>query len=70
MAEMRKPMETENLVAAARGKPELAAQLYGASLLAIEVDTPAEKEYLDQLATALGLEPEVTQRIHQAVGLQ
>ena len=69
-AEMRKPMETENLVAAARDKPELAAQLYGASLLAIEVDTPAEKEYLDKLATALGLEPEVTQRIHQTVGLQ
>jgi uncharacterized membrane protein YebE (DUF533 family) len=70
MAEMRKPMETENLVSAARGKPELAAQLYGASLLAIEVDTPAEKEYLDKLAAALGLEPEVTQRIHQTVGLQ
>jgi uncharacterized membrane protein YebE (DUF533 family) len=69
-AEMNKPMETENLVAAARSKPELAAQLYGASLLAIEVDTPAEKEYLDKLAAALGLEPEVTQRIRQEVGLQ
>jgi len=70
MAEMQKPMETEKLVAAAKGKPELAAQLYGASLLAIEVDTPAEKEYLEKLAAALGLEPEVTQRIHQTVGLQ
>jgi uncharacterized membrane protein YebE (DUF533 family) len=69
-AEMRKPLETADLVAAARGKPELAAQLYGASLLAIEVDTPAEKEYLEKLAAALGLEPEVIQRIHQTVGLQ
>jgi uncharacterized membrane protein YebE (DUF533 family) len=69
-AELNKPMETESLVAAAQGQPELAAQLYGASLLAIEVDTPAEKEYLDKLAAALGLEPEVTQRIRQDVGLQ
>ena len=69
-AEMRKPMQTEKLIAAARDKPELAAQLYGASLLAIEVDTQAEKEYLENLAAALGLDPQVIQRIHQAVGLQ
>jgi len=69
-AEMRKPMETGSLVAAAKGRPELAAQMYAASLLAIEVDTPAEKKYLEQLAAGLGLEPAVAQRIHQAVGLQ
>ena len=68
-AELDKPVETAKLVAAARGQPELAAQLYGASLLAIEVDTEAEKEYLRQLADALGLEPQVTQNLHQAVGL-
>ncbi|MEE9912733.1 MAG: tellurite resistance TerB family protein [Deltaproteobacteria bacterium] len=64
------PMETENLVAAAQGQPELAAQMYAASLLAIEVDTRAEKDYLDQLAMRLGLTPEVTSRIGQMVGLQ
>jgi uncharacterized membrane protein YebE (DUF533 family) len=68
-AEMKKPMETAELVAAARGHPELAAQLYSASLLAIEVDTPAEKQYLEELAAALGLEPEVVQRLHQEFGL-
>lgn len=68
-AEMARPLQTAELVAAARGKPELAAQLYGASLLAIEVDTPAEKEYLDKLASGLGLEPEVTRQLQQAVGL-
>ncbi len=67
--QMGKPMETEALVAAARGKPELATQLYAASLLAIDVDTPAEKEYLDSLAKALGLEPPVTDSLRQAVGL-
>lgn len=70
LTEMRKPMETEKLVAAVQGQPELAAEIYGASLLAIEVDTPAEKRYLDQLAAGLGLHPEVAQRIKEVVGLQ
>ena len=69
-AEMEKPMETGSLVAAAKGKPELAAQLYAASLLAIEVDTPSEKAYLEQLGKSLGLNTAVTQNLHQSVGLQ
>jgi uncharacterized membrane protein YebE (DUF533 family) len=68
-AELKKPMETENLVGAARGNPELAAQIYSASLLAIEVDTPEEKKYLEELGAALGLEPEVTRRIDQEFGV-
>jgi uncharacterized membrane protein YebE (DUF533 family) len=68
--EMAKPMETEALVEAARGQPELAAELYAASLLAIEVDTPAEKEYLAELASDLGLEPVVTDSLQRSVGLQ
>jgi len=70
LTEMRKPMETEKLIAAAKGYPELAAEMYGASLLAIEVDTPAEKQYLEQLAAGLGIHPEVARRIKEAVGLQ
>lgn len=70
MTQMQKPMETEKLIAAAQGRPELAAQMYGASLLAIEVDTPAEKKYLDQLAAGLGLDSKVVQRIQELVGLQ
>jgi len=56
-AEMKKPMETQQLITAAQGRPELAAEIYGASLLAIEVDTPAEKRYLEQLAAGLRLGP-------------
>jgi uncharacterized membrane protein YebE (DUF533 family) len=70
MTEMQKPIDTPALVAAVKGQPALAAQVYAASLLAIEVDTPAEKKYLDQLETDLGLQPEVTQRIKDMVGLQ
>ncbi len=68
--EMQKPMETQQLIAAAQGHQDVAAQIYAASLLAIEVDTPAEKEYLDQLASGLGLTPEVTQQIRGMAGMQ
>ena len=67
---MRRPMETQALIKAAGGHPNLAAELYAASLMAIEVDTSAEKAYLGKLAFGLGLTPEVTGRIEQMVGLQ
>lgn len=67
---MRRPMETETLITAAEGHPNLAAELYAASLMAIEVDTSAEQAYLGKLASGLGLTPQVTRRIQQMVGLQ
>ncbi|BDD88240.1 tellurite resistance TerB family protein [Desulfofustis limnaeus] len=67
---LRQPMETEALFTAAQGQPERAAQLYAASLMAIEVNTPAERTYLQNLAAGLRLSPEVTGRIEQMVGLQ
>ena len=70
LTEMTKPLDTQSLLAAAKGQPAFAAQIYAVSLLAIEVDTPAEKKYLDQLAAGLGIKPEVTQRIKDMVGLQ
>ncbi len=70
ISQMQKPMETERLISAAKGQPELAAQIYAASILAIEVDTMAEKAYLAKLATGLNLTPEVTRSIEQMVGLQ
>lgn len=69
-AQMRHPMETETIIAAAAGRTELAAEIYAASLLAIEVDTPAERDYLDRLAAAMGLPPEVARNIEDMVGLQ
>jgi uncharacterized membrane protein YebE (DUF533 family) len=70
LTEMKSPVDTASLVAAAKGRPTLAAQVYAASLLAIEVDTPAEKKYLDQLAAGLGLDSQVTQKIKTMVGMQ
>ncbi len=70
LTEMKNPMDTASLITAAKGRPTLAAQVYAASLLAIEVDTPAEKQYLDHLAAGLGLDAEVAGRIKTMVGMQ
>ena len=59
------PMETAKIVAAVKGRPELAAQVYSASLMAITVDTDAERIYLNKLGKAMGLSDEVMQNIEQ-----
>jgi uncharacterized membrane protein YebE (DUF533 family) len=58
-----------SIVAAAKDRPQLAAQIYAASLLAIEVDTPAERQYMQQLADRLYLTPEITAHLEKTVGL-
>ena len=59
------PMETAKIVAAVKGRPELAVQVYSASLMAIDVDTDAEKKYLDKLAKAMGLNSNVINNIER-----
>lgn len=49
---------------------EVAAQVYVASLLAIEVDTDAERQYLQALAQATDLHPLVVEQLHQSLGVQ
>ncbi len=68
LAELRKPLDLEGLIGSVT-TPEAAAQVYAASLLAIEVDTPAEVDYLKRLAGGLGLSPAVVQEIHNALGV-
>jgi uncharacterized membrane protein YebE (DUF533 family) len=64
MAELQKPLDLEGLTREVHG-PEVGAEVYAASLLAIEVDTPAERDYLRRLANRLGLDDAAVQRIHQ-----
>lgn len=68
MAEMQAPSDVTALVAGVRG-PEMAAEVYAASLLAIEVDTPAERAYLADHAQRLQLPPQVVAQIHRALGV-
>lgn len=67
--EAGKPMDIDYVVKSAGGRPEMAAQIYAASLLAIEVDTPAEKQYMQQLASKLGLDQTVTGHIENVLGV-
>ncbi len=69
LTEMQKPMQTGALIAAAGGSQELAAEVYAASLLAIEVDTQEERQYLNELGAALQLEPAVTRRLEESFGV-
>ena len=69
LAEMQKPMQTGALVAAVGGNQELAAEVYAASLLAIEVDTQEERQYLSELGAALNLEPAVTRHLEESFGI-
>lgn len=59
------PMETAKILSAVNGRPDLAAQVYSASLMAIDVDTDAERQYLATLADAMGLSPAVVRNIEQ-----
>jgi uncharacterized membrane protein YebE (DUF533 family) len=69
LTEVGKPMDTPALIAAAQGRPELAAQIYAASVLVIDTDKPEDTAYLHDLATQLGLSPEVTAHIEQNLGV-
>jgi uncharacterized membrane protein YebE (DUF533 family) len=67
-SELRKPMDLEGLIRKVPDQ-EVGVQLYAASLLAIEVDTEAERQYLRRLAQGLGLDASVVQRVHQYLGV-
>jgi uncharacterized membrane protein YebE (DUF533 family) len=63
--ELSKPLNLDAVVAGA-DTPEHAAEIYAASLVAMEADTPAEKAYLQMLAARLGLEPALVEEMHRA----
>lgn len=69
VTEAQKPMDLDKVVSSAGGQIEMAAQIYAASMLAIEVDTAAEQEYMKQLAAGLGLHPEVASYLEQTLGV-
>lgn len=68
MSELQKPLDLDSLVRNVKS-PEEAVQIYGASLLAIEVDSEAERAYLAKLAERLGLDGETVERIHANLGV-
>lgn len=63
--EMANPGSIEDLAAGA-ATPELAAQVYTAARLAIEPDTQDEVDFLGNLGSALGLDPNLVAQIDDA----
>ncbi len=64
--EMGQPIDMDAIVNSATS-PEIAAEIYTASLLAVEVDTPAERGYLDMLAARLRLPSELVMELERQV---
>ena len=66
MDELRKPLDVDSVASAAR-TPEEAAEIYTISLLAIDVDNPAERGYLAMLAARMKLDDKLVEHLHATV---
>ena len=66
---LKAPMETEALIAEAQENIELAAKLYSASLIPIEVNAN-ERAYLAHLAAGMGLDRQTAASIEEMMGVQ
>jgi uncharacterized membrane protein YebE (DUF533 family) len=67
-AELTRPRSAEAIAAEVQG-PELARQVYLVSLLAVEVDTPEERNYLETLAGLLGLDAAAVTTLNKAAAI-
>lgn len=66
--QMTAPVDAAAL--AAETPPGMAQQVYMMSLMAIDFDSEAEARYLNSLATALKLDQQQVNQIHQHIGVQ
>lgn len=66
-AELAAPVDPMRL--ATQAGDAVKAQIYATSLMAIRVDTGAERDYLDQVAQVLDLSDAARARIHAAMGV-
>ncbi len=58
---------TRREIAADVASPQAAAEVYAVSLLAVDVDTDAEHDYLEGLRISLGIEPALAEAIRNRV---
>src|SRR6056297_1547460 len=66
-AELAAPVDVEGL--ATDTSDQMKAQVYATSLMAIRVDHVREAQYLDALAGALDLSPEMRETVHRSMGV-
>ncbi|MBC2710159.1 MAG: tellurite resistance TerB family protein [Desulfosarcina sp.] len=67
--ELLSPADLETIVGGVTSQ-ELARQVYTVSLMAIEVDTEKERQYMDTLASRLGLDEAAVARIQRSMELE
>lgn len=65
--ELAKPVDLYSITAEVRDAAT-AAEVYAASLAAIQLDTEAERTYLDNLALRLGLDRDAVDGLHSRLG--
>jgi len=66
MDELAKPLDIDSVVRAAT-TPEIAVEIYAASVLAIDPDDPSEQAYLSMLASRLKLDPDLKSRVEAEI---
>ncbi len=66
--EMQAPLDLDGLIRAVPNA-DVGLQVYAASLLAIDVDTEGERDYLRRLAGGLGLDPAAVSHVHRTLGV-
>lgn len=69
LSEIEKPIDLEGVVYSGKSREDLGAQIYAASLLAIEVDSSEEQRYMQALASGLGLDQQTVDYINRSLGL-
>ncbi len=67
--ELLSPCDLDAIVRAVQ-TPDMAKQVYAVSLMAIEVDTDAERKYITSLADRLGLDDGVLDGIHRDLEIE
>ncbi len=66
--ELLSPCDLDTILSGVKS-PETAKQVYAVSLMAIEVDTDAEREHIKTLADRLGLDEAALGEIHRDLGI-
>ncbi|MFZ3284329.1 tellurite resistance TerB family protein [Pseudomonas sp.] len=58
-AEVSKPLDANEVAQAANGNPAMAAEMYLVSVILVDDQQDAERSYLDELAAALQIDPDL-----------
>jgi uncharacterized membrane protein YebE (DUF533 family) len=69
-AEVAKPLDPDEVAQAANGDPAVAAEMYLASVMLVDDQQDAERSYLDELAAALQIDPDLQVHLEQQAKAQ